>query len=158
MILLTRGDLLGYKTKRYRSQTKLWTFSIKMIPVLSERLENSPKRYSAKVGKRKELQSMMKVRRRWTSGASVSRFDIRYHPLLTISTGQWVVIGILSYCTLFWCLYRAVVILILRGSGLTASRSRRLLVRGQHKSTSWNDIQSSDSHVVPRSNTSGLRR
>lgn len=59
---------------------------------------------------------------------------------------------------LFWCFHHAVVILILHGSGLTASRSRRSLVLGLHKLTSWIDIRSSDSHVVPRSNTSGLRR
>jgi hypothetical protein len=51
-----------------------------------------------------------------------------------------------------------VVTLTLHISGLTASRNRRLLVHGQHKSTSWIDIQSSDSHALLRSNTSGLRR
>jgi len=64
------------------------------------------KKYSEKVGKRKELQSTMKARRRRTSGVS----DI--------------------------------VILTLHGSGLSTSRSRNLLVHGQHKSTSWIDIQS----------------
>ena len=59
---------------------------------------------------------------------------------------------------LFWGLNHLVVTLTLHISGLTASRSRRLLVHGQHKSTSWIDIQSSDSHALPRSNTSGLRR
>ena len=59
---------------------------------------------------------------------------------------------------LFWRFYHAVVILTVHGSGLTASRMRRLLVHGQHKSTFWIGIQSSDSHVVPRSNISGLRR
>ena len=47
------GNILGYKTKRCQSQTKSWTFSIKMIP--SEKVESSRKKYLAKVEKGKEL-------------------------------------------------------------------------------------------------------
>ena len=126
-----------------------------MILLLLERLEGLRKKYSEKVGKQKDLQFTMKAQRRWTSGVSVSKFGVHYYRLLIIFIGQWVVNGML-----FWYLYHplAAVTLTPHISGLTVSRSRRLLVHGQHKSTSWIDIQSSDSRALPRSNTSGLRR
>ena len=126
-----------------------------MIFLLLEKLESLQKKYSEKVGKRKELQSTMKAQK-WTSGVSVSRFDIRYYRLLIISIGQWV-LSVFSPM-FFLCLNHPVVTSTLHISGLIVSHSRKLLAHGQHKSTLWIDIQNSDSHALLRSNISGLRR
>ena len=70
-----------------------------MIPLLLERLESLRRKYSEKVGKRKELRSTMKAQRRWMCGVPVSRFDIRCYSPLIISIGQWVDI-VFSYAFL----------------------------------------------------------
>ena len=126
---------LGCRTKLWWRPMKSWIYSSAEMLLRCPLVERRRKRFLARTGIQKEQAYTRKDQKSQISGESDSKY--------------------LQICYVNSDLSSKAVILTLLGCGRILSLSKRLLVPGLLKSTSWSDIPNIDSALVQLNNTSG---